>query len=230
MAVPTATLRPRLSGTADDYGVKALVSIGDNVPFERRLAEAIAWCEPRADPADPGGSLRYDQFRPSVMGVSRADTVRQLLARRATWLERGRRRAAETATQVGSADPLDGGRLLVYYPDEQLADGAAEVESGGFFDIENVPAWDTWVGLYQDERDDDYLVSWVPRSLLDRRSGGLGEPGRVHSMALGYRSAPQDIHAVTRADQRAGGMTHACASVRRCTPTNSLRWWSTKTT
>ncbi len=153
--------------------MKALVSIGDDVPFEKRLAEAIAWCESRADPADPGGSLRYDQFRPSVLGVSRADTVRQVLSRRAIWLERGRRRAAGTAAHVGDAVPLDGGRLLVYYPEEQLADGAAEVESGGFFDIENAPAWDTWVGLYRDERDDDYLVSWVPRSLFEIVAQGV---------------------------------------------------------
>jgi hypothetical protein len=68
---------------------------------------------------------------------------------------------------------LGGGRLLVYYPDEELADGAAEEASGGFFDVENVPAWDTWVGLYQDERGEDYLVSWVPPSFREIVGEGI---------------------------------------------------------
>lgn len=68
---------------------------------------------------------------------------------------------------------MGGGRLLVYYPDEQLADGAAEEASGGFFDADNVPAWDTWVGLYQDEGGEDYLVSWIPPSLLEIVDAGV---------------------------------------------------------
>jgi hypothetical protein len=35
------------------------------------------------------------------------------------------------------------GRLLVYFPDEELWDGAAEVASSGFFDEHNAPPWGT---------------------------------------------------------------------------------------
>src|SRR5688572_31446290 len=44
----------------------APVGIDDNVPFEIRLAEAIAWCAPRADLANPGDSLRSEQLRPRL--------------------------------------------------------------------------------------------------------------------------------------------------------------------
>ena len=74
---------------------------------------------------------------------------------------------------------LRGGRLLVYFPDAELADGAAEVESSGFFDVFNTPPWDTWVALRRDERGEDrgysvYLVSWVPSVFLDLASAGIG--------------------------------------------------------
>lgn len=34
------------------------------------------------------------------------------------------------------------GRLLLYWPDQSLADGAAEYASIGFFDVDNTPPWD----------------------------------------------------------------------------------------
>jgi hypothetical protein len=40
---------------------------------------------------------------------------------------------------------LSGGRLLIYFPNHDLACGAAEQETAGFFDVNNVPPWDTWV-------------------------------------------------------------------------------------
>lgn len=77
---------------------------------------------------------------------------------------------------VRSAADLRGGRLLVFFPDEGLSDGAAEVETRGFFDLDNAPPWDTWVGLFRDveaERSADYLVSWVPKRLVDLIDRGI---------------------------------------------------------
>jgi hypothetical protein len=60
------------------------------------------------------------------------------------------------------------GRLLFYYPHENLACGAAEVSSNGFFDVNNVPPWDIWVDF--SERT---LVSWVPSTLLEAAQMGI---------------------------------------------------------
>ena len=53
------------------------------------------------------------------------------------------------------------GKLLLYWPHENLACGAARFSSNGFFDDDNTPPWDTWV---------DYkggvLTSWVPEILI----------------------------------------------------------------
>jgi hypothetical protein len=74
------------------------------------------------------------------------------------------------------------GRLLVYFPDQELADGASEIESDGFFDLNDAPPWDTWIGLYpypprrRDGRKsapEEYLVSWVPSELVPAAERGI---------------------------------------------------------
>jgi hypothetical protein len=61
-----------------------------------------------------------------------------------------------------------GGRILLYIPQENLADGAAQVSSGGFYDADNVPPWDVWVGF-----SNSALVSWVPPTLIEVAQMGI---------------------------------------------------------
>ena len=72
---------------------------------------------------------------------------------------------------------LAGGRLLAYFPDAELSDGAAEAETRGFFDVNNAPPWDTWVALFRDEGGDlstsDCLVAWVPGALVESVDRGI---------------------------------------------------------
>jgi len=63
---------------------------------------------------------------------------------------------------------LEDGRLLLYTPDENLCDGAAQYTSKGFFDVDNTPPWDTWICFFE-----QYLVSWVPPQLLELASQGI---------------------------------------------------------
>jgi hypothetical protein len=60
------------------------------------------------------------------------------------------------------------GRLLSYWPDENLACGAAEVQSLGFFDADNTPPWDLWVAF-----SDRMLLSWVPGELVEIAQRGI---------------------------------------------------------
>ena len=67
---------------------------------------------------------------------------------------------------------------MVYFPDEDLCDGAAEIESKGFFDVYNTPPWDTWVGYFQDggfkyPMNRKYLVAYVPANLLALADAGI---------------------------------------------------------
>src|SRR4051794_11881850 len=117
-----------------------LHGVADDQPFELRLAQTIAWCSPRARLDDPATSLRSDRLQPSAFETERATSVSLVLESRAS-IDRD----VGTASPVNTANDLGGGRLLLYFPDANLADGAAEVETRGFLDIENMPPWDTWV-------------------------------------------------------------------------------------
>lgn len=66
---------------------------------------------------------------------------------------------------------------MVYFPDADLCDGAAEVESKEFFDVHNAPPWGTWVGYFEDVDGDSsygaYLLAWVPDALIDAADAGI---------------------------------------------------------
>jgi hypothetical protein len=141
--------------------------LGDDEPFEIRLGEAIAWCALHANVSDPHGSLRSGSLHPSILPEGRQAAVRSLVGRRGESLR--------LDVLHGTIDPpvpacspaeLQGGRLLYAVPDETLWDGTAESESEGFFDIEDIPPWDTWLALYKETRRQDVLVSWVPREYV----------------------------------------------------------------
>jgi hypothetical protein len=69
------------------------------------------------------------------------------------------------------------GKLLLYDPDLNLFCGAAERETDGFFDVDNVPPPDFWVGYLMEKKPrwgyGAFLVSWIPTALLDLVERGI---------------------------------------------------------
>jgi hypothetical protein len=74
--------------------------------------------------------------------------------------------------------------LLAYFPSDNLACGVAEAESKGFFDVDNIPPYDTWVWMVSDTRlvvregekrevEANYLVAWVPSDFIQLANGGV---------------------------------------------------------
>lgn len=136
------------------------------------LHEARLWLASRLDdtPAqlrrlpDP---LERALQRDMPFMLSPSDLVRELNGARAQHL---------VNREAASVDP---GRLLAFFPEENLSDGAAEAASGGFFRWDNTPSWDTWVGYFADPLPADealarkYLVSFVPQSLIERVQHGI---------------------------------------------------------
>ena len=146
--------------------------------FRRRVAEAISLCRGQ-------GALRTDALRPPDLrwelpfGPPRTHAEREAIVNRLA-VARAGLLAERGEAPPGAAADLAGGRLLVFYPDATLSDGAAEAESGGFFDVDNVPAWDTWLLYLRDgppEQDlrcyGSYLLCWVPPGLLGLADGGV---------------------------------------------------------
>jgi hypothetical protein len=101
-------------------------------------------------------SFKLDEFGDDALW---AKAVAEVVARRSR-LTAGTS-APERNTNIG-------GRLLLYTPSENLACGAAEASSNGFFDVNNVPPWDIWV-----EFSERTLVSWVPPALIDVAQMGI---------------------------------------------------------
>jgi len=139
--------------------------------FKVRLAQTIFWCAPRADKVNPATSLRTAELRPRLLEESRSSAVDTVAHARELF------GGVDIRTTIPTA--LGGGRLLVYFPNYDLACGAAEQETVGFFDINNVPPWDTWVAYFQDEQqnidsfDTEYLIAWVPPEFLRLANEGI---------------------------------------------------------
>jgi hypothetical protein len=60
------------------------------------------------------------------------------------------------------------GRLLLYFPNENVSDGASRFASNGFFDAYDCPPWDLWL-RYSDRT----LIIWVPEVLFPLAHAGI---------------------------------------------------------
>ncbi len=130
------------------------------------LARAAAWAASRATVEDPRGSLRAATLAPAqslaaTAEAERAALVADVAARRARALDEP------------PAGGLLGGRLVVYRANAPALAGAAEAASGGFFDGDDAPPWDTWATFA-----DGALVALVPEPLLAHAERGVRAGGK----------------------------------------------------
>ena len=143
-------------------------SLGESLdPLWERLRETIAWCRSSLDVASPARSLRSEANRPRTLEPDYFASVSTVasLRRSACW---------QSCPEV-LLRSLEEGRLLVYQPDMDLACGAAQAASRGFFDVHNAPPGDTWVAMVQESEVDaiPYLISWVPPRFVGLAQKGI---------------------------------------------------------
>jgi len=139
--------------------------------FKVRLAQTIYWCKRHLQFSLPSSCLRTPELRPRVLEENRRCAVESVSHAREL-------HGGLEIRKISIPDNLDDGRLLVYFPDFDLACGAAELETDGYFDVNNVPPWDTWVTYIQDSHkvdlhDTEYLVSWVPPEFVALADKGV---------------------------------------------------------
>jgi len=149
-------------------------------PFWQRVAETIAWCLPRADPSDPRHSLRSEEITNDE--IKDWDLEKNYVGCM-RWLSQVRRSKLETTVPVAATPDLCDGRLVLFFPDQNLSDGAAEAESRGFFDLYNTPPWDAWVAFVSSDGNfgegnsnrcrTNYLVAWVPPVFVKDAASGI---------------------------------------------------------
>jgi hypothetical protein len=155
--------------------VSDIHSLQDEVPFEIRLAETIAWCQQCVRIEDPRKSLRSFDLTPHILAGNREWIVSSLL-----WARKGAlSEKAKELSPVTKPDHLAGGKLLAYFPDEQVHDGASEAASKGLLDEYDSPPWDTWTGIFTEashhspEWTRTYVVSWVPPEFISLAEEGI---------------------------------------------------------
>ena len=155
-----------------------LNNVHEQQKFNKWLTETICWCHSAGSLLEPRKSLRTAKPTQSDLSSQHHQVF-------SVSLERSRRLWSLGQRNLPPAASLCGGRLLAYFPDDNLADGVAEAETDGFFDVNNTPPYDTWLWMvrnlrtfkYADgakgEMDANYLVAWVPPDFIPLASAGV---------------------------------------------------------
>jgi hypothetical protein len=133
-----------------------------------RLRETTVWCTQHLDPAAPQNCLRPARLAPATLAQGRHAAVDDVC--------RWRRQDMFAQPKREPSSPARG-RLLIYFPDAELTDGAAQAESREFFDVFNAPPWGTWVGYFEEKSGNGdrsaYLLAWVPSELIALAEAGI---------------------------------------------------------
>lgn len=168
----------------------------DQELFRQRLAETIAWCQPRASTTEPRLSLRTEALKPVLIhdrelppgqrpDANNAETWFQFLmgAGERSWSDVIADLAARRAEALRQAQPdfqsalvdLAQGHLLCFEDDRSELDGTAEAVSGGFFNACDISPWDTWVDFVAKNpaQPSALLISWVPPALKAAVDAGM---------------------------------------------------------
>ncbi len=137
-----------------------------------RLAETVTWCDGISD----SDGYRTEALRPSHFHEGSDDLVCNVGSAR-------QRQLHYKKLSVPHKSPIIApGRFMVYFPDENLCDGYAELVSKGFFDVDNLPAHDTWVSLFNEESrlqrsSRRHLLCYVPVAAIEAANAGIdGNP------------------------------------------------------
>jgi|GEM_PF-1505328 len=127
--------------------------------FEQQLKQTILWCEPGIDTTNPRGCLRSAELRPDLESLQFKDDD--------VWIypqlveEVIRKRQSNFASSAISREPnfvdRSRGRLLLVAQDYSNHNNLTSDLTGGFFDYNDVPPWDTWIMLIE-----GILVCWIP--------------------------------------------------------------------
>ncbi len=109
-------------------------------PLLYLLAEAAAWCLPRARLMDAAHCLRTPLLRPPAFPDAGPSAVDALV--------RARRQRVPHPLPLR---PLPAGRILAYLSQAAPPDVALVDHSRGYFDSAGSPPWDTWLAVLEQQ-------------------------------------------------------------------------------
>jgi hypothetical protein len=127
------------------------------VALLKQIRDSLGPLEHRLRSANLKPDLDLSEIRTDSLW---AEVVAEVVAKRSQLMSK--------ISPKGCSGNEAGGRLLLYNPNENLACGAGEHSSNGFFDVNNVPPWDIWIDFSEGT-----LISWVPPTLVDVAQMGI---------------------------------------------------------
>jgi hypothetical protein len=131
-----------------------------------RSQEAAAWRRISVGDAHQGSVFRSEVLRLADGMNLDAVGVETVVLRR-------RQRIGDRVESLVSTP-----QFVVWLPDQSLSDGAAQLETNGYFDADNQPPWDTWVAWVTAPTARDLglrnmLIAWVPDDFLELVRAGV---------------------------------------------------------
>ena len=144
--------------------------------LSRAMEETIAWCfqteyvahQYRSPELNPLSDLHTETFAHANQIESWLASKREGYRQAILKLSEKRRSFLQAQSVSLETVHKSKGKILAYYPLENVADGAAEASSHGFFDCDDAPPWDTW--FFYDE---GLILSWVPEFLIVTAQAGI---------------------------------------------------------
>ena len=145
-----------------------------------RLAETVAWCNHRARADDADTSTRSPALCPQVMALPQRQRLSWLLdhpgepqAAVEFVCQARRRELARLGIPVPPVGPdLAGGRVLFTTIDTDSCE-AATGPSNGYYDLDDLPGWDTWFWHRPTDRPWGAIYCWVPAQLVELAQRGM---------------------------------------------------------
>lgn len=148
--------------------------------IENSLAETVAWCSRHARADDADASTRNPAFCPPVMALPQRQRLSRLLnvpgepKAAVDFVRNARRRElARLGIPILAVGPdLAGGRILFSTIDTDSC-GAATSPSNGYYDLDDLPGWDTWFYHRSTDRPWGAIYCWVPAHLVELARSGM---------------------------------------------------------
>ncbi len=144
------------------------------------LAETVAWCSRHARADNAGASTRTAPLCPPVMALPQRQRLSRLLdvsgetKAAVDFVCQARRlELARLGIPVVAVGPdLAGGRILFTTIDTDSCE-AATGPSNGYYDLDDLPGWDTWFFHRPTDRPWGAIYCWVPSHLVELARSGM---------------------------------------------------------
>src|SRR5882724_7473208 len=129
---------------------------------ESQLELTSAWCVTRIDTGNPRTCLRSAELRPDLESLQLKDDDIWMCPQLVE--EVSRKRQSHFSSSAISQEPnlvdQSRGRLLLVAQDYSNHNNLTSDLTGGFFDYNDVPPWDTWVALIEGDTEGMTMGVW----------------------------------------------------------------------